>query len=719
MRWSKCSVCWHSTTRHRPIGPFKSATVWRKYIDLSGLSNRGDLAYPLAPMRTVFHIALIVALVGCVVALAAHGPSTTYASAQLQQIGAVIGTIQSGNWLLPRDQFGGLARKPQLYAWLGAPMLMAKGIYDDITFRLPTIIASLITAVLVYLLARRWHGAATGLLAACLWVSIQHMSKMMYVAITDMLLAMWIIASIMCADRLLLHRAPLANRKWWAIGLWATMIFAAMTKGWGVLNLCLIGGMFALATAVGPGFGLLRRVEGIGVKASVAARLVLRRWRRAAKATYFVWGILAMVLVLAPVWAGMFAQGGHEFRQIAKYEFWSRITGGGAASPHAASSPPAIALLHYMFPATIFAIGALLLVRPRKWFARLSPVSLPLCWILSLVVPFSLTHGFRPDYLLPCYAAGAIMGAWAIMELIRRSRAGRMESFVRHLFAGGAIFASLAIAVLSAFYLFYEHLPEFVTNAAEPPAYMEYGTAGVFAALIPLGLIGVGLAIWASLTWRIRVLTAVTIIAMLGVMFVDRHAISRHARTFDGEKLQEFGNNSRKLIGPDAKFAVYRAGKLGTEVYLGRFGARIDPPKPSGRVEYMSFDERSDLVRQRAGQAIENLTASGAKWLITCDKGLVELGAADEADGGEYVLKLNAKEHGRKSIAFWPRPDLLGEIFPVARTAAITSQRWGRAYAIRLDAEKLDKFHRDKLYLNAWPVGYRSGKQQKDRTVSE
>ncbi len=662
-------------------------------------------------MRTVFHIALILALVGCVVLIAAHGPSTTYASAQLQQIGAVIGTIQSGNWLLPRDQFGGLARKPQLYAWLGAPMLMATGIYDDFTFRLPTIIASFITAILVYLLARRWHGAPTGLLAACLWVTIQHMSKMMYVAITDMLLAMWIIASIMCADKLLFHRSPRANRKFWAIGLWATMILAAMTKGWGVLNLCLIGGMLALATAVGPGFDGLRRVDGVGVKASVAARLVLRRWRRAIKATYFVWGILAMVLVLAPVWVGMFAQGGHEFRQIAKYEFWSRITGGGAASPHAASSPPAIALLYYMSPATIFAIGALVLIRPRKWFARLSPVSLPLCWILSLVVPFSLTHGFRPDYLLPCYAAGAIMGAWAIMELIRRSRVGRMESCVRHFFAGGAILASLMIAVLPVIYLFYERMPEFITSELAQPAYMDYGTAGIFAALIPLGVIGVGVAIWASLTWRIRILTAVTIIAMLGVMFVDRHAISRHARTFDGEKLQEFGNNSRKLMGPDAKFAVYRAGKLGTEVYIGRFGVSIDPPKPAGRVEHMSFDERSDIVRQRAAKAIENLVASGAEWLITCDKGLVELGAAEQTDDGEYVLKLNAKEHGRKRIAFQPRPDLLGETSPVAHTLPIMSQRWGRAYAIRIDAEKLDKFHRDKLYLQAWPVGYRSGKQ--------
>ena len=662
-------------------------------------------------MKTACHIALIVALVGSVVFIAAHGPSTTYANAQLQQIGAVIGTIESGNWLLPRDQFGGLARKPQLYVWLDAPILMATGIYDDFTFRLPTIIASFVTAILVYLLARRWYGPTTGLLAACLWVTIQHMSKMMYVAITDMLLAMWIIASIMCADRLLFHRAPRASRKWWAIGLWATMILGAMTKGWGVLNLCLVGGMLALATAVLPGFGVLRRSEGIGAKAAVAARLILRRWRRAIGATHFVWGMAAMVLLLVPVWIGMFAQGGDEFRQIAKYEFWSRITGAGQARPHAGSSPPAIAILYYMLPATVFAIGALLLTSPRKWFAGLSPVALPLCWILSLVVPFSLTHGFRPDYLLPCYGAGAIMGAWAITELIRRSRAGRIESLVRHVFAAGAIGVSLIIAVLPAIYLFYEHLPEFVTKSIDPPAYMEYGTVGVFAALIPLGVIGIGLAIWASLTWRIRILVAVTIIAMGGVMFVDRHGISRHARTFDGEKLQEFGINSRKIMGPDARFAVYRAGKLGTELYLGRFGVKIDPPKAAGKVEDMTFDKRFALAQQRAAQAMENLTASGAQWLITCDKGLVELGAAEQTDRGRYVLKVKANEFGRSKIAFEPDPELLGHVSPVTWTAPVVSQRWGRVCLIQLDERKLDKFRRDKLYLRAWPIGYRSGKQ--------
>jgi 4-amino-4-deoxy-L-arabinose transferase-like glycosyltransferase len=209
---------------------------------------------------TARDVLLVLLVVGAVIGIVAVAPSNTYDYAQLQQIGAVVGTIHSGDWLLPRDQLGLLARKSQLYAWIGAPILMATGIYNDFTFRLPTVIASLVAGVLVYFLGRRWYGRSAGLLAALLWATAHHMGKLIYIALTDMLLAVWVLASMMCADRLLFHRAPPDKRRRWVLGLWVTMILGAMTKGWGVLNLILVGGTLALATAAGPGFGALRAV---------------------------------------------------------------------------------------------------------------------------------------------------------------------------------------------------------------------------------------------------------------------------------------------------------------------------------------------------------------------------------------------------------------------------------------------------------------------------
>ena len=55
------------------------------------------------------------------------------------------------------------------------------------------------------------------LLAACLWAVGMHMSKMLYLATTDMLLTFWITASIFCAEALIcvppdLRRSPLTFR---------------------------------------------------------------------------------------------------------------------------------------------------------------------------------------------------------------------------------------------------------------------------------------------------------------------------------------------------------------------------------------------------------------------------------------------------------------------------------------------------------------------------
>ena len=392
-------------------------------------------------------------MIACVIGNSAHAPSNTYAYAQLQQIGAVVGTIESGEWVLPRDQSGALARKPQLYAWIDAPVLMLTGLYNDFTFRFPTVMASFVTGVLVYLLGRRWYGRTGGLLAACLWASIHHMSKLTYVAVTDMLLTMFITASIFCADRLLFHRTARSRRTPWVIALWATMILGALSKGWGVVNLVLVGGTLGVATAVIPGFGVLGAVKGAGRKLSLAVRLVLRRWRRAARATRLGWGMLAMVGVLAPVWIAMRLKGGEEFHKIVYYEFYSRITGRGDVVPHSSSAPPILHLLYYMFPATVFAIGAMVLSGPRRWFSRTSPIAIPLIWIAAVVVPFSLAHGFRPDYLLPAYAAGALMGAWAIEEVHRRARqGGRTVSGLRHSFAAASIIICLSLIVVPAIY---------------------------------------------------------------------------------------------------------------------------------------------------------------------------------------------------------------------------------------------------------------------------
>jgi len=603
-------------------------------------------------------VAVVLAVVGLVILNSALAPANTYAHAQLQQLGTVVGTIEgfreaggfdASSWMLPRDHIGGVARKPPLYAWVTVPVLLASGSYTDVVFRLPTIIASLVTALLVYWLGRRWFGRRVGLLAGVLWAAPHHMAKLTYIGVTDMMMAMWLTASILCADRVLFHRADRAGRRRWVVGLWAMLIGGTLTKGPAVL--ILIGAILLPAVAVVGGFRPLRLARGWGAKAGLAARVAGRRWWRAFKAVRPEWGMPVYLAVLAPIVWAMLRLGGDEFREVLYYEYFARITGKGEYVPHSASAPAVLHLLYYLLPTSILALSSLLLAPWRRGRSERRKLVIALCWVAGVVVPFSLTHGFRPDYLLPCYAGAALIAAWSVAAAWRLGReGGRGASLCRHLLAGGAITLGVLVAGTSLIYALGAWAPSSLRKALPLPAYFS-GTLQV--ALWPMAVVAavaVPLAVRWSLRWRLGALTALTVGLCLAVMVLDRHCFSRHARTGDGERMLRFTRQVEDHIGGD-EFAVVKTGKLTTELYLGRFGTKA--------------------------KDVAALNASSCPWLVTNDRGLIELGAARSDPAGPVRLK-TPSGRGRYTTL----PAELGEVR--LQTEPIISQRWGRLYLIAL-----------------------------------
>ena len=608
--------------------------------------------------------------------MAAHAPSTIYSYAQLFQVGASIDVLRNGNWLMPRIQTGGLYRKPQMYPWLGAAALGAVGVYDDFVFKLPTILAAAGTVLLVYLLGVRWYGRCTGLLAGALWATVLQMSKVAYVATTDMLLTLALTASVFCADRLVFH-PPRRSRRWaWAVGLWGSVAFGALAKGWGLVNVPILGCMLALAAACRPGFRALSVVPG-ATKLLLAVRLVGRRWRRLAGATGLAWGLPAAALVVAAV-VGPSAMNEQWRREVFIPEFWHRFTGQGAHAAAASPVPAALHMLYYALPASVFALGALFLAGPRKWLSRRGPLSLPLCWIIAVVVPFSLSQRSRPDYLLPCYAGVALMGAWAVEEVRRRGAAGGSQAgALRHVFAGVAIAIGLTVIAGAAIYGARGFMPAIIRRQVEMPRFVRteciYGlrVAGVGGAVL------IAFAVWASLTWRIRALAAAACAGMLGVTFVSTHFVSPRARTGDGEVMRRFSLRARQAVGDDG-VAVFLADKLTVELYLGRFGRRIPP----------------------GTRAVEQVNESSDRWLVTCDRGLAELGAARHDVSGAFRFKSNL---GRFSLA--TMPEEIGHVR--LSSEPVRSQGWGRLHLIEI---------RRPVRPSGTPIstGYVSGRQRAD-----
>ncbi|MDP6633641.1 MAG: glycosyltransferase family 39 protein [Phycisphaerae bacterium] len=602
-------------------------------------------------------ISIILAVTAIVISIGVHAPGHSYSYAQMRQMGATVGMIESGNWILPRNHEGCLARKPQLYSWLTAPVLLATGVYSDIMFRWPSIAAALGCAVLVYLLGIRWFGRRVGLLAAVFWATSLHMGKLMYLGTTDMLNAFWLMSAVLCADRILFAPGNQSVKSRWVIGLWVSLILGAMTKGWGVANLPLIAGWIAFTTGLAPGFRTAGKAQGqqgrwLRIRGGMA--LVWSRWRAAARRIRLLWGVLAFAAVLGPVWGAMFWVGGEEFAKVVDIEVWKRIFGGQNA-PKPSSAPTLAWLLFYTLPCSTLAIGNLTFTRPRTWLANGSPNALPLWWIIAVALPFSLAHGFRPDYLLPCYMSVAILGAAGIDRLSSMGpKDGGNASIRRHLLAFLVISVCVFVMCTPLLYLYHHYLPGYARKAIRMPLCVAPETWRILAGMAPMGLGLIATAVWASLRWRIRTLTVVMIVGMVGVLFIDRHMISRHARTGDGETMIQFARAAAKVVGDDS-FAVCNAEKLGTELYWGRFGTRV--LKPS---DLKSLD-------------------SNVRWLVTCDRGLVQLGACTPDPAGGYMRKTLGKY-----IHVRPDPNRIGAPVELNVNHAIEEDSLGKPHLLRL-----------------------------------
>lgn len=612
--------------------------------------------------RIVRDLALLMLLTAAMVCLRAAAPSNTYSYAQFWQIRASLDHRQGGSWVLPMiDREGNPARKPQLYAWmLTGSMALAEAVGLDPTsdpvFRAPSILAAAISAVLVYLLGLRWFGRQAGLFAAGLWLTGLHMNKLIYLATTDMLLNVWLLACLFCVDRLTFH--PARRRGRWLVGFWACMVAAGLAKGWGIVNFAVLGLFLALAGGLGPGFAAMRRVRRFR-KVRLAVRLVGRRWWAVLRRIHLGWGLLVMGLVMVPLGYAMLQIGGQTFRDKLHFEVVQRVTGAGEHAPHASAIPGFVWLLYNTLPASIPATGAFLLVPWRRWLGRRSPLALPGWWIIAVLLAFGIPAGFRPDYLLPAYAGVALLAGWAITEADRRWD-GPVGKHLRRIVQAIPFVVAAGLSAGAGLYLLRDRLPEDWADALPGPGTIEPATAWTLGVLLAGGAAGLFLATAGVRRRRLGLSVAALCIGMAGMAGLYSHLWSRQARTGDGEEMVRFAERIEPILGEEP-FVTYCAKKLGTEVYLGRLVPALGgvPPK-----------------------LFADLAESDARWLVVSDIGLLHAGAYTPDPQGAF--KLTRTQDGKKvKQRFEPRPETLGRV-AAKSDSPIEFESWGRLYLIEL-----------------------------------
>ncbi len=340
-------------------------------------------------MLTSRHHALILALV---IALFLPGraslppfdrdePRYMEASAQM---------LRSGDFVDVRFQDQPRYLQPAGIYWLEAAAVAATGTLGDRevwAYRLPTLLAVVLSVLLTARMGAALFGTTAGLLGALLLAVSVLMTAEGRLATIDSCL----LASVLAMQTALLRAwsdRDSARRTFPAV---AALYWAALGVG-----LMLKGPVMLI-----PGFGT-----------PLALALVERRvgwWRRLRPA----WGVPLMLAIVLP-WCVAIALRSHGlfFQRAVGTNFLGKVASGQQAH----GLPPGTHLLAFtvaFWPGSLFAAMAV----PFVWLRRRSaPVRFLLCWIVPHWLVFELIATKLPHYVLPTYPAIALLAAAAVAQ---------------------------------------------------------------------------------------------------------------------------------------------------------------------------------------------------------------------------------------------------------------------------------------------------------------
>lgn len=133
--------------------------------------------------------------------------------------------LESGNWIVPTFNFQPRNAKPALLYWCQWAAYRHFGV-SEFAARLPSALAAMLIALLVYETARKMFDAETGLLAGIVFASSIQVCLLAHAATPDMLLLL----GIMLAFTLFWHGYAYDRRLWMATTALGTA-FAVLAKG--------------------------------------------------------------------------------------------------------------------------------------------------------------------------------------------------------------------------------------------------------------------------------------------------------------------------------------------------------------------------------------------------------------------------------------------------------------------------------------------------------
>lgn len=239
---------------------------------------------------------LLLLAVACLTIIPFLGLTDFHTKGEPREAVVALSILDSGDWVLPRNNGGEIPYKPPFFHWgIAVASAVGGGTVNEFTSRLPSAIALITMTMAVFLFYARRKGTLTGLVTALICLTTFELHRAGANCRVDMMLTALSVVAL-----LLFYRYWERDLRGVPIGAILLMSCATLTKGpVGTLIPCLAFGVFLL----------LR-----GVDFFKAAGLLI------------LWGVCSLILPLCWYWAA-YGRGGQEFLDLVLEENFGRMTG--------------------------------------------------------------------------------------------------------------------------------------------------------------------------------------------------------------------------------------------------------------------------------------------------------------------------------------------------------------------------------------------------------
>lgn len=283
----------------------------------------------------------------------------------------------TNDYLIPRYNGLPYVDKPIVYFAAAAALMEILG-PTELAARLPAYAFTLATAVVVFWFARRLWGGEAACVAVIAFLAMPLTIAFARTVIFDSATMFFIVVAMVG-----FHEAVERRDRRFAILAWAAIGFGVLTKGPIALILPLI---VAIPYAI---------------------------WRKAGRAIWPLWGVIALVIIVAPwVWAMT-----RVLPDFLEYVLVTETAQRVATKALERTGPPWYFLPYLLGGAIPWSI--VILFNWREWRRRDATIVFLLLWIAVPLVFFTLSQSKRPQYVLPLMPPIALMIAhsWPAIRL--------------------------------------------------------------------------------------------------------------------------------------------------------------------------------------------------------------------------------------------------------------------------------------------------------------